>query len=777
MRRTTNRRRPRVDDAVQLIIANSPTIPPAAALTFNAIATGRQIVVSNSTPLVNGDQLFVQIGLKSATFELVAVGFASKRGNISVPLLATDTTSIITTKLAKAIQAELLLDGNASNVSVNPTTPNIITIEAFDDEDGVAVGTYTGATTGVPAHNPIVFLTPSATTPTALFSDVLGFLNPLDELGTTISISASSAGMLDAWIDFNDDGAFGPTEQVFKNQPLVVGDNTLKIVTPLNTVDGVRWSRFRISEFGNLGPYELAIGGEVEDHQVEIINVTPTVPVDDTFAVNEDQVLNTEAVVTLPVPGLKSLFFNDPVTGFLPPRLVVDTQPIKGTLTITDPLTGRFIYKPFADFHGQDTFTYWVSTQPVPGTVLPPNVQLATVTINVVPVNDAPLATDKLIPALEDTPVTITAAQLLVGAIQDASPQYPTITAPTAPWNENNQKLTVVSVTITTTTGVKVVTAANAATGPFVTTRGSFVVNFTAGILTNVIFTPALDLNRDNLRAAIAPPILQTFLFTIQDSGESIDPDNGSTIAGTPLQHTATTSINVAPRNDTPTTNIDLVTIGPVGTTVPTNTVWNQFHVGLGQATPIPTEDTTLVIPSAFLLQNDLAGSITAGDENTFISNNDRPLTITSVSVNFLDAAVSINASGNIVFVPPKDAYGDIVFTYVVTDTGIDESLTGIRTVVPRTAVGTVTVTVQAVNDVPVTFDRSFTVDEVVELGPNSNATGAVAQLPITSAQLLNLTGTNPAIPGVFLPTLIAPYNESEQALRVVAFADADGQA
>ena len=53
-------------------------------------------------------------------------------------------------------------------------------------------------------------------------------------------MTASAAGALDAWIDFNADGDFGDAgEQIFAAQPLAAGANPLAYVVPCCAVEGL----------------------------------------------------------------------------------------------------------------------------------------------------------------------------------------------------------------------------------------------------------------------------------------------------------------------------------------------------------------------------------------------------------------------------------------------------------------------------------------------------------------------------------------------------------
>ena len=80
------------------------------------------------------------------------------------------------------------------------------------------------------------------------------------------TVTASAAGALDAWIDFNADGDFGDAgEQIFAAQPLAAGANPLAYVVPCSAVEGLTYARLRLSANGVTGPTGGAPDGEVED--------------------------------------------------------------------------------------------------------------------------------------------------------------------------------------------------------------------------------------------------------------------------------------------------------------------------------------------------------------------------------------------------------------------------------------------------------------------------------------------------------------------------------
>jgi hypothetical protein len=87
-----------------------------------------------------------------------------------------------------------------------------------------------------------------------------------------VKITASVAAPIDAWIDFNADGDWNDAgEQIFNSVTLSAGANNLNFGVPSTAVPGVTMSRFRFSTMGGLGVTGLAPDGEVEDHQVTIV--------------------------------------------------------------------------------------------------------------------------------------------------------------------------------------------------------------------------------------------------------------------------------------------------------------------------------------------------------------------------------------------------------------------------------------------------------------------------------------------------------------------------
>jgi predicted nucleic acid-binding Zn-ribbon protein len=116
---------------------------------------------------------------------------------------------------------------------------------------------------------------------------------------------------------------------------------------------------------------------------------TPPVANDDTYSTNEDTILNVSA------PGVLG---NDTDADGDALTAVLDSFPSNGTLTLNN--DGSFDYAPNPDYCGLDSFTYS---------------NVATVTVDVMCVNDPPVADDDIYSTDEDTPLNVAAPGVLDG--------------------------------------------------------------------------------------------------------------------------------------------------------------------------------------------------------------------------------------------------------------------------------------------------------------------------------------------------------------------------
>ncbi|MCA9066765.1 MAG: hypothetical protein KDA96_27040, partial [Planctomycetaceae bacterium] len=94
----------------------------------------------------------------------------------------------------------------------------------------------------------------------------------------TLDITTSGAGLLNAWIDFNDNGSWADAgEQIFADFSLGAGLNAgLTFSIPADISTPQTFARFRFNQSGGLSDSGFAADGEVEDYAVTIM---PAVPV------------------------------------------------------------------------------------------------------------------------------------------------------------------------------------------------------------------------------------------------------------------------------------------------------------------------------------------------------------------------------------------------------------------------------------------------------------------------------------------------------------------
>jgi len=133
---------------------------------------------------------------------------------------------------------------------------------------------------------------------------------------------------------------------------------------------------------GTVNPISITMNtNKVVDVSYTLIPVENRAPkaVDDLFTTDED--------VKLVVPALTGVLSNDLDEDGDPLTVIKVTDPTHGVLTLN--LDGSFTYEPQADYTGSDTFTYKANDGKSDSNI-------ATVTIAVSPVNDAPVAVNDL---------------------------------------------------------------------------------------------------------------------------------------------------------------------------------------------------------------------------------------------------------------------------------------------------------------------------------------------------------------------------------------------
>lgn len=165
----------------------------------------------------------------------------------------------------------------------------------------------------------------------------------------SLRVTASQAGYLQAWVDWNRDGDWLDTgEQIARNLSLQKGTNQVTLTVPANVQAGTVNSRFRFSRQTSLGPTGPADSGEVEDHAFSI-EATPggiLAASDDTY-----RFVSGAASYTL------NVLQNDIGSSL---RIRSTTQGNKGGLTSISNARNTILYSPPVKFTGTETFTYTI---------------------------------------------------------------------------------------------------------------------------------------------------------------------------------------------------------------------------------------------------------------------------------------------------------------------------------------------------------------------------------------------------------------------------------
>ncbi len=424
----------------------------------------------------------------------------------------------------------------------------------------------------------------------------------------------------------------------------------------------------------------------------------------DSYSASED--------TPLIVPVASGLLGNDTDANSNPLTVTGFTNPTNGTVSVN--VDGSFSYTAAPNYSGPDSFTYTVSDG-MGGT------STATVTINVAPVNDAPVAAPNSFSTNEDAPLTFTTASLLAG---DSDLEGDTITV----------------------------------TGVGQPSHGSVTAN-ADGTFT---YAPAANYNGGD-----------SFTYTVSDG------NGGTATATVSINVAAVNDAPVAVANSFSTNEDAPLTItaasllagdtDPDGNTLTVSGVGQPSHGSVtanadGTFTYTPTANYNGANSFSYTVSDGNGGTATAtvnvnvasvndapvAAANSFSTNEDAPLTITAASLLAGDTdldgdtlavsgvgqpshgSVTANADGTFTYTPTANYNGADSFSYTVSDGN------------GGTATATVNVNVASVNDAPVAAANSFSTNED-------------APLTITAASLLagdtDLDGDTLTVSGVGQPS------------------------
>lgn len=131
---------------------------------------------------------------------------------------------------------------------------------------------------------------------------------------SSAAVTASAAGRLDAWMDFNRDGDWDDVgEQILSSHDVDSGTQLITFTVPGTAVAGETYARFRLSSAGGLAATGDSPDGEVEDYRITVLDgntagnvdaqiVATTAGAIDVFATADDIVVQIGATEMFRVP-------------------------------------------------------------------------------------------------------------------------------------------------------------------------------------------------------------------------------------------------------------------------------------------------------------------------------------------------------------------------------------------------------------------------------------------------------------------------------------------
>ncbi|MDD2989865.1 MAG: retention module-containing protein, partial [Zoogloea sp.] len=421
---------------------------------------------------------------------------------------------------------------------------------------------------------------------------------------------------------------------------------------------------------------------------------TPPVANDDRVDGTEDQPLIVDVLAN------DSDADNDPL-------VVTNATATNGQVTINP--DGSLRYVPNPDFNGPDTVTYTISDGKG-GT------STATVTINVVAVNDAPVALPDAATTPEDQPVTIN----VLG--NDSDP--------------DGDPLTVTGATVDPALGSVVINPDGTLTfTPTPDFNGPVLITYTVsdgkgGTASSTVTVNVTPVNDNPIANPDVATTLENTPVTVPVLGNDSDPE------GDPLTVTSATvdpalgSVAINPDGTltfTPAPNFNgpvvinyTISDGQGGTATSTVTV----NVTPDNTAPVANPDSATTLEDQPITVNVLGNdSDPDGD----------PLSVTGATVDPAKGTVSVNPDGTLTFTPAANINGPVVVTYTIADGN------------GGTATSTVTIDVTPQNDAPVaTPDTATTLEDqpvtVSVLGNDSDPDGD--PLSVTGATVDPAKGT-----------------------------------
>lgn len=387
----------------------------AAASISTGPLTGGSSLTFNSLPLA-GETVDFILGSETFTIEFTDALSNPAVGNIAIDISSADIATI-RANLATRIRAEIQSQAGSIEVTdatIDPTlAEGLITFLSFDDEDGVPIGRF--QTPG--GQSVLLFGNPDANG-VLQAGDVQGVLVPGQTTFIVVNatVPEGQQAFLDGWIDFGLDGVFSRADQFAEAVELFDGENLISVSVPSNAGNGNAIgdliadtvARFRISNTGFLDPTGVAIGGEVEDHQISLLtnnlglpqNTSPSFDNTTTTIIVEEDATTALSVVQNVLPGSPTNQVENEQQSLLPPTVAIvpggdpDNVLVGGSLLVQEvfqedgTLDYDLVFETNPNVSGTVELVITISDDQVP----PATTEVA-ISLVVAPVNDLPTFT------------------------------------------------------------------------------------------------------------------------------------------------------------------------------------------------------------------------------------------------------------------------------------------------------------------------------------------------------------------------------------------------
>ncbi|MDO0972857.1 beta strand repeat-containing protein [Mycolicibacterium frederiksbergense] len=719
---------------------NDTPVTAADSFTTDEDTTLNGNVLSNDSD-VDGDTLTATLvdGPTNGTLTLNPDGSftytpaANYNGADSFTYTATDgttTSSIATVSITvNAVNDTPVTVGDTVSTDEDTAlTGNVLSNDSDVDGDTLTATLVTGPTNGTLTLNPDGSFT---YTPDADFNGADSFTYTAGD-GTATSSTATVSITVNAVNDtpvtvadsFTTDEDTVLNGNVLSNDSDVDGNTlTATLVTgPTNGTltlnpDG-SFTYTPAADYNGADSFTYTAGDGTATSSVSTVSITVD-PVNDTPVAVGDTVSTDEDT---PLTG--NVLTNDTDNdGDTLTATLVD-GPTNGTLTLNP--DGSFTYTPAANYNGADSFTYTATDGAATSSV-------ATVSITVNAVNDAPVAVDDSFSTDEDSILTGTVLS------NDTDTESDTITATLVDVPTNGTLTLNADGTFTYTP-----TADYNGTDSFTYTAGD-------GTATSNTATVSITINAVN-DAPVAED--DSFTFDEDNSLSASVLSNDSDIDGDAL----TATLVDGPTNGTLTLNTDgTFTYTPDADYNGTDSFTYTVNDGTTTSSVAAVSITVTPVNDAPVANND---SYSIGEDSTLTGNvmsNDTDADGDTVTATLLDGpshgTLTLNPDGSFTYTPTADYAGIDSFSYRTSD-GSATSNTAL-----------VTIAVTAVNDAPAAVDDSFTTNEDTQVSGNvltndtdadgNTLTATLVSGPTHGTLTLNTDGT-------FTYTPTANYNGTD---------------